>query len=440
MVQFIDTESILLDEETLDELPRAPNCLLLHSPEITLKGRNQRDFKAKLARNIRRRLRALGADWQVRPAHGRVYIDVSDSNASVESALEALEQVPGVEDVAAVYWLPPGLTGQRHGLPDWPIVEDAAVRVAEAAYRPDAAFAVRVHRADKRLLLKSPEIGRRLGDAIVERTPWDRVDLSNPDCTIKLDIYKDGMYVYAGRRKSIGGLPVGSGGRVLGLLSDGIDSPVASFLLAKRGCLVDHVHMTANCGTVVDHAASIVAQLARRLSLYALDTRLFLLPGAQIDAALAGQDTGFELVMFRRFLMRAAQAVAARIGAAALVTGDSLGQMSTQTLENLVSSLSAVDIPVFQPLIGQNKQEIMAVARRIGTYEASVESHKDSRARLSRNPRTRSRPAELARLEAELMPNYDTMIQATLSDAVCLQFACGELVETRTGEAALGNL
>lgn len=434
-MKFIDTESLVLDEKTLDRPPETPNLIWLHAPEIGAKGRNKRAFQAVLIRNLRHRLRVLGGDWEVRATGSRATVAPVDASVSLDDALNALERLPGIEELAAVFWLPPGLTGQRHGFPDWTLVEDAAVRAATEAYEPEAAFAVSVKRVDKGLFLKSPEIGRRLGAAIVERTPWKKVNLTTPDCVVQVDILKDGIYVRAARSKGVGGLPVGSSGRVLSLLSQGVASPVASFLMARRGCCLDHIHLTSGLHGAEDPADTAVARMVQQLSRYVLETRLFFVSCARVRDALADSDTGHEAMLARRFAMRVAEALAKRIGARGLVSGDCLGQSGLETLENLGNLAGRVALPIFQPLIAYDSREIGALARRLDLVTHSGESRGRGRAGVRRRPRTRSRADELSRLEATLMPNYDAIVDFAVRDAVCLAYDCGALVAIRQGQA-----
>jgi thiamine biosynthesis protein ThiI len=280
--------------------------------------------------------------------------------------------------------------------------------------------------------LISAELERWLGDAVRERTSWSRVDLDTPDRTFYVDIYGDALYFYSERRKGVGGLPVGTSGRVLSLLSGGIDSPVASFLLARRGAWVDWFHMSAAHVSEKDFETSVPGRIAGVLSRFSLDSRLYVVPYTHFDLSLAGAETGYEPVLFRRFLFRVGEALAARVGAAALVTGDSLAQVASQTLENLVSTSRAVEILVLRPLVGMDKQQIMELARRIGTYEISIQPHKDCCALYARRVKTRTREEALAGIESRLFPDYAGLVERTLRDTLCGRYECGELVSVES--------
>jgi len=402
-----------------------PNRIVLRCPELTLKGRNRGLFERSLVENVSRRLAGLGLRWPVRSAHGRVYVDVGAGVPDdLEVVLQALSEVAGVESLAAAVWLRPDATRQQTASPDVELIENTLVELAEGSFVEGGAFAVRVNRVDKRLAMKSIEMERWLGQSVCDRTNWDRVDLRHPDRLFAIDIYREGMYFRVGKVTGIGGLPVGTGGRVLALLSGGIDSPVAAFELAKRGCRVDFFHLSATFAQQRDDATPVV-RLAKSLSRFTLRSRLFTAPATHLDLALTGPSTGLEAILFRRFLVRAGAVLAGRLGARALVTGDSLGQVASQTLENLTTVYRATEMPIFNPLIGANKQRTIDIARRIGTYDISIEPYKDCCALLAQRPLTHSEPEELQALERELLPNYDKLLETTLSDLVWRSFECG---------------
>jgi len=416
------------------------NTILIHYGEIALKGRNRPDFQRQLRRNVVRRLGLAGGDWSVCHAHDHLYVAIpSTPPAELEPALDALAEVSGVVWYAPALGLSPEESGQTARSLDLPLSERHMVALARAHAARGRRFAVRVHRADKRVPCTSAELERRLGAAIIRDTDWRTVDLTRPDVTFNLDLQSEGAYVYAGRRRGPGGLPVGSAGRVLALLSGGLDSPVAASLAAKRGCAVDFIHFAASALHYHRAPEYKIARIVRHLSRRTLRSRLYLVPYTHFDVALLGQRTAYELVIFRRFMAATAAALAPRIGAQALVTGDNLGQVASQTLENIASFSRAVELPVLRPLITYDKQEIVDTARRIGTYDLSIEPYKDCCAIISRHPRTRSRHETLAALEHELLPDYAERVQRTLDEALVLEYECGERVEGSAAGAPGGE-
>jgi len=406
-----------------------PVHIVVRSPEITLKGRNQGEFWVRLRTNLRRQLDRRAISWPVTSARAKLSVEagVAPAGEDLERALAAVSEVAGVDSFSVARRADreevfPGGTLDRTR------IEEVLVEMARERYQPGKSFALRVHRVDKRFPLKSAEMETWLGDAIRSSTSWSRVDLDSPDRTFYVDIYGDALFFYAERNKGIGGLPVGMSGHVLSLLSGGIDSPVASFLLARRGASVDWFHMSATHVGERDFEASVVGRIARRLSRFSLQSRLFVVPYTHFDLALAGGETGFEPVLFRRFLFRVGQALARRIGASALVTGDSLAQVASQTLDNLVTTNKAVEILVLRPLVGMDKQQIMELARRIGTYDISIEPYKDCCALYARRVRTRTRDEALSMLERRLFPDYSGLVERSLKDTLWGRYECGELV------------
>jgi thiamine biosynthesis protein ThiI len=413
----------------MEASPALPVQIVIRSPEITLKGRNQGEFWVRLRTNLRRQLQGRGVSWPVTTARARLSVEPS-ADASPEDlkrALAAVGEVAGVDSYSVARKADRKRVFPRGEL-DRGLIEEVVVGMARESFEPGKGFALRVHRVDKRFPLKSAEMETWLGDAIRARTSWSRVDLDSPDRTFYVDIYSDSLFFYSERRKGLGGLPVGTSGRVLSLLSGGIDSPVASFLLAKRGASVDWFHMSATHASEGDFETSVVGRIARRLSRFTLESRLFLVPYTHFDLALAGAETGYEPVLFRRFLFRVGEALARRIGASALVTGDSLAQVASQTLENLVTTSKAVEILVLRPLVGMDKLQIMDLARRIGTYDISVEPYKDCCALYARRVRTRTRESALSALEGRFFPDYSGLVERSIEDALWGRYECGELL------------
>ncbi len=423
---------IIKGEDGTESVSDGRSRILLHCPDITLKGRNQNDFKRRLLKNTRERLVQAGRDWHVGAARGRMLVDIPHhAEKEIPRILSILQRMPGISSLASTRWLRSSDLSLNGGAFNWPFAEAEIVKLAREWYVPDASFAIRVNRADKKLPVNSVQLGKRLGEVIRRDTPWEKVNLNHPDQIFYIDIYPDGFYMYAEKLKGVGGLPSGSGGRVLVLLSGGIDSPVAAFMLAKRGCSVDFFHLSASHMRTDELEQSVIGRLARRLSEYTGHSRLFVAPYTYFDLSLAGRHSGYELILFRRFMMRAAEELAGRIHALALVNGDSLGQVASQTLENLVSASLAVNIPILRPLIGTNKEEIIDVARRIDTFNISIEPYKDCCALIARDPRTRSRHEDMSVMEQEVLPDYDLVLERTLADMHCLKYRFGERTDDR---------
>jgi thiamine biosynthesis protein ThiI len=276
-------------------------------------------------------------------------------------------------------------------------------------------FAVRCIRSDKRFPMTSPEIEREIGQYVQERTSW-RVDLRNPELTVHLLLDENGFFLWTQKVAGPGGLPVGVSGRALGMLSGGIDSPVSAFLTMKRGMRLDFVHFHSIPRTdpaSLDKVRELVAVLNR----YQGPCRLAMVPLLPIqEQVVARCPAEFRVLLYRRFMLRIAERIAGRFGSHALVTGESLGQVSSQTIENLAAVEAVATLPVLRPLIGFDKQEIISLARRIGSYEISIEPHMDCCSYLlPANPATRSRARELDGAEADL--DIDTLVTTAVGDA-----------------------
>ncbi len=403
-----------------------PDRIAIHCAELVLKGRNRAEFENRLQGQIVARLKRLGLNWPVRRTGGRLLAEIAEGGKRVGEALSALGEIPGIATYFPAMSFAPETAGRgATELLAGPLNE-ALLNLARREHHPGARFAVRVERRDPASELSTQALERAWGAAILRETPWEGVNLSAPDRTFHIAIYPDRLLLYGRRLSGLGGLPAGSSGRVLALLSGGIDSPVATFLMARRGCRTECLHFSANYLDRDGAAETPVGRLARRLSRYTQTLALHVVPYIPFDLALTGTRDGYELMLFRRFMLRAAAALARRRRASALVTGDSLSQVASQTLANLVALDAAATLPVLRPLVGLNKQEIIAWARRIGTYETSIEPYKDCCALIARRPRTRTNAERLDALEAERLPDYDALVEAALEETVSLRFEYGE--------------
>ncbi len=405
------------------------NTILIHYGEIGLKGKNQPDFRNALESNIRFRLRSLGLKWKIRYSHSYFYIEIpEDSKEDLSSVIDTLLHLPGIA------WLARAVNISRKAFCSkndvhYEIVEEPLLQTAKEQYQDNLAFAVRANRADKSLPNKSMDYERRFGALIIEQTEWETVNLNNPDVTFHIDMYPDNVFLYSEKITGAGGLPVGITGRVLTLLSGGIDSPVAAYLAAKRGCFVDFIHFTANRFQQENAAEYKISRIVRDLSKMTLRSKLYLVPYTHFEFAALGHKMEYELIVFRRFMARVAESLAVQVKAQALITGDNLAQVASQTLENLVSTTRGITIPVLRPLIMYDKQEIIDLAKKIETFQLSLEPYKDCCSLISQHPRTVSTHRELEEIESEIFPEYDQLIKDTLDEAICLEYKCGERVK-----------
>ncbi|HET7291931.1 MAG TPA: tRNA uracil 4-sulfurtransferase ThiI [Vicinamibacteria bacterium] len=336
--------------------------VLVRFHEIALKGRNRPFFVEKLLVHLRRATADLGT-LKVRSYAGRVEIE-ADDDVSWPALRERIERSFGVANFSRVHEAPRDLEGLRARVLE---------RVAADRF---ASFRITTRRSDKAFPHRSAEIDRDLGAAVGAAT-GARVDLGDPERTIWVEVLHDRILFSFERLPGPGGFPVGASGRVLALLSGGIDSPVAAWRLMKRGCTVQLVNFHAfplQDRTMIDKVQELACVLAR----WQLRVRLLLVPFAAVQQEIvAGCPAPLRVVLYRRFMLRIAEAHARRLGAKALVTGESLGQVASQTLDNIAAIDEAARMPVLRPLVGMDKQEITAGAQALGTLEISTRPDQD---------------------------------------------------------------
>src|SRR5918993_1304085 len=296
----------------------------------------------------------------------------------------------------------------------------AAAILKDLGDRECRSFRVSVRRADKRFPMTSPQVEREVGGRIKERRGW-RVDLENPELTVHVELLTDEAFYFFGKERGPGGLPTGTAGRVACLLSGGIDSPVAAHRMMKRGCAVTFVHFHSY--PILSRASQDKArQLVELLTRYQHRSRLYLVAFGDIQQqALLTVPAPMRVVIYRRLMMRIAERIARGRGAQALVTGEVVGQVASQTLENISVIGSVATLPVFRPLIGMDKDEIMAEAMKIGTYPISIIPDQDCCTLFTpRNPLTRSRLADIAAAE-QALPIED-LVQRAVDQVVVEEF------------------
>ena len=372
---------------------------IVHYGELGLKGRNRIHFEQQLVRNIRRVLHDLGP-VEISRFHSHITVTVDD-DASAPAAEERLRWIPGIAYLAPVY--PTTLEIEA--------IKAAALEASRRVLTPETSFRIRASRGYKEFPLTSPEIEREVGAYLVEATGAP-VDLHQPDVTVTIQVYRDAAYVFAGRIRGIGGLPVGSSGRVMVLLSGGIDSPVAAHMILRRGCTVDFVHFHLLRGRERIHRAKVVTLARQVLAPHRLNARLYMVSAAPFEAAMASLDSRVATVVFRRFIMQVAERLATGRQALALITGESIGQVASQTLQNINLISRATYLPILRPLIAMDKQEIIDIAREIGTYETSIEPYQDPCSLHAR------RPATWAKLENVLAVEDEIEMQKLVEDTL----------------------
>ena len=374
---------------------------IVHYQEIALKGKNRPWFVARLVRNVREALSDLDVR-EVRALMGRIEV-VLGSGVEWSAIRDRLSNVFGIANFA------------RAGRAPLDVEEMAAAILRDLQGVDTNTFRVSARRADKRFALTSPQIEREVGGRIKEARGW-RVDLSNPGLTIHLETLTTDAFYFFGKDRGPGGLPSGVSGRVVCLLSGGIDSPVAAWRMMRRGCRVLFVHFHSY--PILSRASQEKArELVRLLTKFQLHSRLLLLPFGEIQQRVVlTVAPPLRVVIYRRLMMRIAEAVARSHKAHALTTGEVVGQVASQTLENMTQINDVVKMPVLRPLIGMDKDEITAEAQRLGTFPISIIPDQDCCTLFTpRHPATRARRGDVERAEAAL--DIEAIVAAALASA-----------------------
>ena len=366
--------------------------LLLKLGEVVLKGLNRRSFEDKLVSNVRRRLKGCGS-FQVYVRQSTIYVEPQSDTCDMEAAYAAARQIFGVAAVARA--VPCGKTVEA-------IVDTAQTYLADAFAR-SRSFKVESKRADKSFPMSSIQLSQWVGGHLHEAFPHLAVDVHHPELTVYVEVREEAAYVHAPAEPAAGGLPIGMGGRAVSLLSGGIDSPVASYMIAKRGVELEMIHFASPPYTS-EQAREKVLQLARELVPWCGRLNVTIVPFAGIQEEIRRNcpEDHFTLIM-RRFMMRLADALAKDLNCRALVTGESLGQVASQTMDALAVSGDVTDLPILRPVIGMDKEEIVRIARHIGTFETSILPYEDCCTVFTpRHPKTRPHVEEVREMEQAL--------------------------------------
>ncbi|MGI6013572.1 MAG: tRNA uracil 4-sulfurtransferase ThiI [Oscillospiraceae bacterium] len=368
------------------------DIILLKQGEIVLKGLNKRYFEQKLLSNVKRRLKLLG-EFHVYCVQSTVYIEPLNEEADMDAAYEAMQKVFGVVSVSRAAACEKDKDA---------IFELAKIYLADAMESAES-FKVETKRADKRFPMTSIELSQYVGGLLAEAFPDTKVDVHYPELTVNLEIRDYAAYVHAAPAPGAGGMPVGSNGRAVTLLSGGIDSPVSTYMIAKRGVSLIPVHFFSFPYTS-EQAKQKVLDLAKLLTAYCGRLTVEVVPFTHIQEEIRNHcpEEFFTLIM-RRFMMRIAQKIADYNGCKALVTGENLGQVASQTMEAMAVTEACVNVPVLRPLIGMDKEEIVQIARKIGTFDTSILPYEDCCTVFTpRHPRTKPKLDEIVEVEQAL--------------------------------------
>ena len=371
--------------------------------EVVLKGLNRRSFEMKLMSNLRRRTARFGR-FRVYSKQSTIYVEPAGEACDLDGAYDACKRVFGIIAVA-------------RALPC--AKEKEAILETAKAYLGDAltaarSFKVESKRADKSFPMRSIQLSQWVGGHLHEAFPHLTVDVHHPELTVYVEVREEAAYVHAPAEPAAGGLPIGMGGRAVSLLSGGLDSPVSSYMIARRGVELEMVHFVSPPYTS-QQALDKVLELARLLTVYCGRTIVHVIPFTEIQEEIRRKcpEEYFTLIM-RRFMMRLAEAVARKSHASALVTGESLGQVASQTIKALGVTEDVTKLPVLRPLIGTDKVEIIRMAREIGTYDTSILPYEDCCTVFTpRHPATRPVLEDVVKAESVL--DVDALVEKALA-------------------------
>lgn len=378
--------------------------ILLKDGEIVLKGLNRRTFEDFLKKNIRHAISHLGS-FEIKSAQSIIYVKPLSDDIDLDEACLKISRVFGIVSYSRA------AICEEKTLES--IIATAPVYL-EKELKAVKTFKVEARRSDKRFPYKSPEICAELGGVILDKFPHLSVDVHNPDLIVNVEVRDFGAYVHGAAHKGAGGIPVGTSGNAAILISGGIDSPVAAYMMAKRGLKLTAVHFASPPYTS-KRAEDKVVRLLRRVSRYAGKMTMYTVPFTKIQKTIKNEcpEELFTIIM-RRLMMQISSRIAADNDCTALITGESLGQVASQTIGALSCTDDAADLIVFRPLIGMDKQEIIDISYKIDTYDISIEPYEDCCTVFTpKHPRTR--PVLKYVKEAQEKANFEPMIEEALA-------------------------
>lgn len=380
------------------------DIILLKYGEISLKGLNRPMFEKQLLANVAKALAPLGK-FSIRKSQSTVYVEPLGDDIDMQAATERLSKVFGIVNIC------PAAKCQK-------TIEDIERTTLECLSQIDLngkTFKVEAKREDKQFPMNSPQLCRHMGAVILKNTEGLSVNVHNPDILVQIEIRKE-AFIFTQKVSGAGGMPVGTAGRAALLLSGGIDSPVAGWMISKRGVVLDAVHFHSHPYTS-DRAKEKVIELAKIMTQYTGPIRLHIVPFTDIQLDIIEKcPKNYLTIIMRRLMMRIAEKIARESGAMALITGESIGQVASQTMESLVVTDNAVDMPVFRPCIGMDKEEIVTISKKIDTYETSILPYEDCcTIFVPKHPKTKPSISEIQEAE-KLLTDPEGMMEKAIQD------------------------
>lgn len=366
--------------------------ILVKNGEIALKGLNRSIFEDCLIKNLKHRISDLG-HFKILKAQSAIFVILQEDGIDLDLVCDRISKVFGIACYSRACMVDK----------DFDVIKTASIEYLSDTLKNARTFKVVAKRSDKRFPLTSPEICTRLGEVLLDSFTNLTVDVHNPEVTVNVEIRDFGAYIHAGKIDGAGGMPVGSSGKASLLLSGGIDSPVAGYMMAKRGLTLDAVHFESPPYTS-ERAKLKVVELAKRISRWCGNIELRVVPFTKIQEEIKNKcpEELFTVIM-RRFMMRVAVKLAEKNDSSALITGESLAQVASQTVKAIACTEAVCDIPVLRPLIGMDKSEIIKISEKIDTFEISIEPYEDCCTVFTpRHPRTKPDIKAVERAERAL--------------------------------------
>lgn len=384
------------------------HSFLIKYGEIGIKGKNRYMFEDALVRQIRFALRGVDGTFLVHKCHGRVYVDC-EGEYDYEETVESLKRVFGIVGICPVVRVAVAEIGQ--------LKKDVVSYMEQMYPDKDLTFKVEARRANKRYPMNSMEINCELGEAILEAFPETKVDVHDPDVKLNVEIREE-VYIYSEIIPGPGGMPVGTNGSAMLLLSGGIDSPVAGYMIAKRGVELEAVYFHAPPYTS-ERAKEKVVDLARLVSKYAGPIKLHVVNFTDIQLYIYEKCPHEELtIIMRRYMMRIAEQFAKKDGCLGLITGESIGQVASQTMQSLAATNAVCTLPVYRPLIGFDKREIVEISEKIDTYEVSIQPFEDCcTIFVAKHPVTKPSIERMEKSELNLTEKIDELVKTAVDTA-----------------------
>ena len=380
------------------------DIVLLKYGEIVLKGLNRPMFEQKLMNNLSRALAPLGK-FNIKKSQSMIYVEPDQDDIDMDEAIDRMSKVFGIVNIC------PAVSCEK----DMDSIAKTTIECLKEMDTEGKSFKVEAKREDKQFPLNSPQICQEMGGRILKNVPGLHVDVHNPDILVQIEVRKK-AYVFTKKFSGAGGMPVGTNGKAALLLSGGIDSPVAGWMISKRGVGLDAVHFHSHPYTS-DRAKEKVIELAKLLTPYTGRIYLNIVPFTEIQLEIIDKcPKNYLTLIMRRIMMRIAEKIAEKNGARALITGESIGQVASQTMESLAVTDNAVSMPVFRPCIGMDKEEIIRISKKIDTYETSILPYEDCcTIFVPKHPKTRPEVAEVVEAE-KLLENLDEMIERAIAE------------------------